>query len=231
MLKLIHVKIIRHTYPLLYIPPQIVYNVTSYLQEGVLPMRELNSVEEKILDRALYLMGKNRTSDISIRAIAKEANVNVSAINYYFRTKEEMLNQVKEFFITNTLSVSSIMDNAEYDEEERLVLSANEIMEYIIRFPGITVLLREAAMQKGQDEISDKILKVNNEMTEKIEKLLKSVTKSDETLFQYKNMIFMSSITHPVDNSDVLYFGETIANNREERINYIRHLVNILKAN
>jgi AcrR family transcriptional regulator len=208
-----------------------VYNVTSYLQEGVLPMRELNSVEEKILDRALYLMGKNRTSDISIRAIAKEANVNVSAINYYFRTKEEMLNQVKEFFITNTLSVSSIMDNAEYDEEERLVLSANEIMEYIIRFPGITVLLREAAMQKGQDEISDKILKVNNEMTEKIEKLLKSVTKSDETLFQYKNMIFMSSITHPVDNGDVLYFGETIANNREERINYIRHLVNILKAN
>ena len=130
-------------------------------------MRELKSVEEKILDRALYLMGKNRTTDISIRAIAKEANVNVSAINYYFRTKEEMLRQVKEFFITNTMSISYILDNEEYDEEERLVLSANEIMEYIMRFPGVTVILREAAILEAVDEVSNKIMKANKEMYEK----------------------------------------------------------------
>jgi AcrR family transcriptional regulator len=191
-------------------------------------MREL-SVEEKILDRALYLMGKNRTSDISIRAIAKEANVNVSAINYYFRTKDEMLRQVKEFYIANTLSISLILDNEEYDEEERLVLSANEIMEYIIRFPGITVILREAATLKEDDEISKKILNVNNEMNEKMRKLLKNIIQADEDSFGFKHLIFMSSIIHPVENVDILDFDEMIVNSREERIKYIRQLVNVLK--
>ena len=50
-------------------------------------MRDLNSVEEKILDRALYLIGKTGSMNVPIRAIAKEANVNVSAVNYYFRTR------------------------------------------------------------------------------------------------------------------------------------------------
>lgn len=193
-------------------------------------MRELKSVEEKILDRALYLMGKNGTSDISIRAIAKEANVNVSAINYYFRTKEEMLKQVKEFFITNTLSVSSIVDNEEYSEEERLVLSANEIMEYIIRFPGITVLLREAADLIEVDETSRKIIDVNREMHRKIEDLLGKVTMAGRSSLRYKCLIFMSSITHPVENGNILNIGNTILNTREERIEYIRHLVKVLKA-
>ncbi|WP_198536644.1 TetR family transcriptional regulator [Paenibacillus sp. DMB5] len=72
-------------------------------------MRELKNIEERILDRALYLMGKNKSCNIAIRAIAKEANVNVSAINYYFRSKDEMLKLVKEFYIENTLAVLSIL--------------------------------------------------------------------------------------------------------------------------
>ncbi len=73
-------------------------------------MRELTSIQEKILDKALYLIGKNASFNVPIRAIAKEANVkeanvnvNVSAINYYFRTKEEMMKYVKEFYLDNTV--------------------------------------------------------------------------------------------------------------------------------
>lgn len=75
-------------------------------------MRELTSIQEKILNKALYLIGKNASFNVPIRAIAKEANVkeanvnvnvNVSAINYYFRTKEEMIKHVKEFYLANTV--------------------------------------------------------------------------------------------------------------------------------
>ncbi len=86
-------------------------------------MRKLKSIEERILDRALYLMGINKTCDIPIRTIAKEANVNVSAINYYFRSKEEMLRLVKEFYIENTLTVLAILNNKNYKVEEMLVLT------------------------------------------------------------------------------------------------------------
>lgn len=193
-------------------------------------MRELKSVEEKILDRALYLIGKNRSSDVSIRAIAKEADVNVSAINYYFRTKEEMLRQVKQFYITNTLAISSMLDNEEYEEEERLILSANEIMEYTLRFPGITVILREAVNLKDVDEISKDIIKVSNELHKKIEILLYNIISGDELKCKYKHMIFMSSIIYPIEGIETMAFDENIVNCKESRIEYIKYIIKALKA-
>jgi AcrR family transcriptional regulator len=193
-------------------------------------MRELKSVEEKILDRALYLIGKTRSINISVRAIAKEASVNVSAINYYFRTKEEMLKQVKEFFITNTLSITSILDNEELGEEEKLILASNEIMEYIIRFPGVTVILRDASKQEEADEISTKILDVSKDMNEKFENTLYSVTKSSSMNLKQKYMIFMSSITYPIENNDIVDFDDGIIESREKRIGYIKNLIKALKA-
>jgi AcrR family transcriptional regulator len=193
-------------------------------------MREPKSVEEKILDRALYLIGKNRSIDVSVRAIAKEANVNVSAINYYFRTKEEMLRQVKEFYIANTLSVTSILDNEEFDEEEKLIFASNEIMEYIIRFPGVTVILRDASKQEEANEISTKILIASKEMNEKFESILYSVTKSGNMSLKHKYMIFMSSIIHPIENNDILDFDDGIIESKEKRIGYVKSIIKALKA-
>lgn len=193
-------------------------------------MRELKSVEEKILDRALYLIGKNRSSSVSIRAIAKEANVNVSAINYYFRTKEEMLRQAKEFFITNILSITSILDSEEYEDEEKLVLASNEVMEYTLRFPGITALLREASNLEEVDEISRKILNTSRDMNSKLERVLCRVIKSENPIDKYNTMIFMSSIIYPVDNMDVVSFDREILDGRENRIRYIQYMIRLLKA-
>ncbi|MFL0268950.1 TetR/AcrR family transcriptional regulator [Candidatus Clostridium radicumherbarum] len=192
-------------------------------------MRELKSIEEKILDRALYLISKNRSSDVSIRAIAKEAKVNVSAINYYFRTKEEMLRQVKEFYITNTSIISSMLDNEESDEEERLILTANEIMEYTLRFPGITAILREAASLKDEDDISKKIMKASKDMNDKIEKILCNIIKGNSLSCKYNQMIFMSSIIYPIENEDIINFEETIIKSRDSRIEYIKYIINALK--
>lgn len=192
-------------------------------------MRELKSVEEKILDRALYLIGRTKSFDVSIRAIAKEANVNVSAINYYFRTKEEMLHQVKEFFITNTVTISSILDNEDYEDEEKLILFGNEIMEYTLRFPGVTVILREALKLKDGDEISKNIIEISKEMYKKMERVLYNVIKKDSISGEYNKMIFMSSIIYPTENNDIIDFDKTIINNKELRIEYIRHIINILK--
>ena len=100
-------------------------------------MRELKNIEEKILDRALYLFGKNGSLNVPIRAIAKEAEVNVSAINYYFRSKDEMVKNVQLFYIENMVLAYSKLDNEELSDEEKLILCSNEIMEYTLRYPGV----------------------------------------------------------------------------------------------
>lgn len=193
-------------------------------------MRELKSVEEKILDRTLYLIGRNRTLDVSVRAIAKEASVNVSAINYYFRTKEEMLRQAKKFYLTNLLNISSTLDNNEYEDEEKLVLASNEIMEYVLRFPGISVILRDALIQGESDEVSLNIVNATKDMYEKFEKILDNITQDNKISLKHKMTIFMASIIHPIENNDIMEFAKGIADTKEDRLEYIKNIIRTLKV-
>ena len=189
-------------------------------------MRELKSIEEKILDRALYLIGKNRSLNISIRAIAKEAGVNVSAINYYFRTKDEMLRQAKKLYIANTHSIIAIMENSELSMEDKLIHAANEIMEYIIRYPGISVLLRDA--REKEDETSIEVLEVSEELSELLNQILNNLVdgKKDK---DYKQIIFWSAINYPVDDNPITSNRDTLASSKEARIAYIKLLLAMLR--
>lgn len=193
-------------------------------------MRELKSIEERILDRALYLMGLNNTCKISIRAIAKEANVNVSAINYYFRTKEEMLRMVKEFYIENTLAVSAILDNEEYDDEQKLILAANEIMEYSLRFPGNSVIYRDSVNKAEVDETSNRIIHLSLDLRARLSRLLRNVIPGDEAASQYKNLIFMSSMSYPIEQDGIYDSSGTLLIEKEARMAYLRLLIKALKS-
>lgn len=194
-------------------------------------MRDLTSVEEKILDKTLYLIGKIGTFNVPIRTIAKEAGVNVSAINYYFRTKEEMLLLVKEFYIDNTIAAYSILDNDEYDNKEKIILCANEIIEYTLKYPGVLTILKEARSRKSCSEIDAKIVEVTDRMNIKLDKALSNFFNKNLKDFQYNKMIFLSSILYPPLNLDIANFNEKTMGNKEERLKYITYVVDMLNKN
>lgn len=191
-------------------------------------MRELKSVEEKILDRALYLFGKNGSTNVPIRTIAKEANVNVSAINYYFGSKDEMIRTVQAFYIENTIAAYLPLDNDELNDEEKLVLCLNEIMEYSLRYPGVLVILKEAVNAEEKDEMANKIIDITANMNNKLDEVLIRVFKASEKDFQYKRAIVLSSILYPTNDENIGLFDKGILENKIERINYIKYILKIL---
>lgn len=192
-------------------------------------MRDLKGVEERILDKALYLFGKNGSTNVPIRAIAKEAGVNVSAINYYFRSKDEMLKNVQEFYIDNMIMAFYPLDNSELSEEDKLIGCANEIIEYSTRYPGVHVMNKEAFFMAKDDEMAIKILTTTKEMNNKLDKVLKSVINSKGMDFKYKRMIFLSSILHPVGSENYEGFDDKILDSKKYRISYIKYIINLLK--
>lgn len=191
-------------------------------------MRELKSVEEKILDRALYLFGKNGSTNVPIRTISKEANVNVSAINYYFGSKDEMIRTVQAFYIENTIAAYLPLDNDELNDEEKLVLCLNEIMEYSLRYPGVLVILKEAVNAEEKDEMANKIIDITANMNNKLDEVLIRVFKASEKDFQYKRAIVLSSILYPTNDDNIELFDKGILENKIERINYIKYILKIL---
>lgn len=194
-------------------------------------MKELKSIEEKILDRALYLFGKNGSTNVSVRAIVKEAEVNVSAINYYFGSKEKMLSCVKQFYIENITQAYSPLYNDKLDNEEKLIMCANEIIEYSIRYPGVLVMNKEATNAEEKDEMDINIIKTSVESNKKLDNVLRGILNCTDEEFKYKKIIFMSSIIYPFLNDSHEFFDNDIEDTQELRINYIKYIVNMLKEN
>lgn len=192
-------------------------------------MRELTNIEEKILDKVLYLIGKTSSFNVPIRMIAKEANVNVSAINYYFHSKEEMLRLVKEFYIDNTLEAYSVLDEEGHTAEEKVILCANEIMEYTLKYPGIMTILREAAQNQEADDTFARIIQVSNTVNKKLDGYLEELFKGDPLTLEYRRMIFLSSILHPTIHYDIKNINLDLIDSKDKRLKYIRFIIKKLK--
>lgn len=192
-------------------------------------MRELKNIEERLLDRALYLFGKHGSLNVPIRTIAKEAGVNVSAINYYFGSKEEMIKNVQKFYIQNITLAYSKLDDEELNDEDKLILCANEIMEYAIRYPGVLVMEKEA-VDKDED-IDKKIIAITHSMNEKLYSTLERVIRPSKNKFIYAKTIFLSSLIYPTTDFNTEELKNELINDKEKRIEYIRYIINTLKEN
>jgi len=97
------------------------------------------SPREKILEATLNLIGREGIQSLTTRKIAKEAGVNSAAVNYYFGTKEKLV----DFALKQSLNEMStlpeeILDLEEMDPQERLKVFFLAMLEGIYNYPGIT---------------------------------------------------------------------------------------------
>lgn len=60
---------------------------------------ETDSAKNRLIEAAYKLFSERDPSDISVRELAKEANVNIASINYYFESKEGLY-----FYIVNLIA-------------------------------------------------------------------------------------------------------------------------------
>ena len=87
---------------------------------------------------------------------------------------------------------------------------------------------KEAMSSKEKDDIDIKIIENLKDKSNKLDGILKKVINSNDDDFIYKKMIFISSITYPTANEE-LVFENNIINNKEKRIKYIIKLIKMLK--
>jgi len=189
-------------------------------------MREIKDTKERILDRALYLFGKNSTFNVPVRTIIKEANVNISAINYYFGTKDNMILKVKEFYADNIYKAYEALDNEELSLKERILECANDIMEYSIRYPGVLIMNKMALESEEKDEFDIKIIENLDIVNKKLNSVIIELTSEED--FIIKKSMFMSSILYPLISDSYDSVGDEIKNSKEKRIEYIESVINIL---
>ncbi|MNC65990.1 hypothetical protein D3C75_1163400 [compost metagenome] len=110
------------------------------------------------------------------------------------------------------------------------MLAANEIMEYSLRFPGNMVILRDSVRLAEEDETSRNIVAMSQELGERLSKLLQALIPGSGTEHTRKYMIFMSAVNYPTEDEGSVIFKETLLDEKEERLTYLRLLVKVLKS-
>ncbi len=193
-------------------------------------MKEFASVKDRILDRALYTIGKKGSMDVTVRDIAKEANVNVAALNYYFGPKANMIKEMEELFISNYNDTYEALYDDNLTSEEKISKMLNEILLYTLRYPGITVVVNEKVIDE-KSEIGKCIKKNLYKNSLIIRKLIKEISECSDEQAMFYEMILLSSVVFPALSNNFKQEGNQI--NFEDNIDrqkYINHLIMIIKG-
>jgi AcrR family transcriptional regulator len=106
-----------------------------------------------ILEAVVACIEKYGLDKLTTRKIAEEAGTNIASINYYFRSKDELVAEVMDMTVNHMMEdVFAAVDNREQSFENVL----REVFFYLIdgamRFPGVsTAHLHGAVVDKQYD--------------------------------------------------------------------------------
>ena len=96
------------------------------------------SVEEKILLAAIECVEKYGVQETTNRKIAEMAGTNSAAINYYFRSKEVLIQRVMERTLANAFDWKDFAELQADTPQEYCVGIFDNLIEGAVKYPGIT---------------------------------------------------------------------------------------------
>ena len=102
--------------------------------------KENVSIRDKITMATIDCIGRGGIQSLTTRKIAREAGVNSAAINYYFGSKEKLVEKALHQTLDEMSTLpEEILDLKNLESKERLKMFFLAIMEGVANYPGITV--------------------------------------------------------------------------------------------
>jgi AcrR family transcriptional regulator len=118
------------------------------------------SVQGKIIEATIECIEREGIQAVTIRKIAKLAGVNSAAINYYFRSKEKLVDEVKRSTLEHVFEDwREILNDESRTVRERVFLLFTDYMEGAIMYPGISKAhMWEPLIDNNYDSLFVKLL-------------------------------------------------------------------------
>lgn len=156
------------------------------------------TIKEHILDRTIYLIGKKGTTKVPVREIAREAGVNVAAINYYFSSKEQMYDQMAQRFLGGFKDVMKLLEKPDVPPVERLRLWSWEVMRYLADYPGFLTVMERHLSQDPLDPFGRALNEAMKRAVRQLKKTLREcVNTTDESQITFKMTLIISALSGP----------------------------------
>ena len=118
------------------------------------------TTEEKILEAASEEITKKGFAGTRTRDIAEKAGINLALLNYYFRSKEKLFEQVMKIKVVLLFGkIFPILSNEKTSLEEKIDLASEKYFEILSKNPNLPLFVI-SEIQKKNSNIT-KIIPVN----------------------------------------------------------------------
>ena len=77
-------------------------------------------VREKMIAATVKILQQEGFKKATVRSIAKEADVNIASVRYYFGSKEELIGCALEYMMGNLENIVAYLDDTRLSAKERL---------------------------------------------------------------------------------------------------------------
>lgn len=112
------------------------------------------STRKRILRSSLDLIAQKYTTNISIREIAQHAKVNIASVNYHFRSKDRMLEELFSQVIRGFDRLFFLLESQTLSAENCLIRWADRFMHYLLLYPGALIIVRDSpSWQKITEQV------------------------------------------------------------------------------
>ena len=189
---------------------------------------EETSAQGKIIEATIECIEREGLQAVTIRKIAKLAGVNSAAINYYFRSKEKLVEEVMRSTVEHVFEDwGDIINDENRSVRERLFLLFTDYMEGAIMYPGISKAhMWEPLIKNNYDSLFVKLL--NGFFQDLVKKLSLELKRPAKELKLVVIHLF-STLTMPVLMPDLyreFYDGKTFKEAKVRRA-LIEHVLKL----
>jgi AcrR family transcriptional regulator len=181
--------------------------------------------QDKIIATAIDMVGRQINLDFTIREIAEKANVNLASVNYYFRSKDNLLNEVEKHFVRESHHIYEELINLNVGHKEKIKFWAMKTMEQIMEYPGIIYLIVTKLLNDRRENTG--VVELIDTLERKLMPLIKELIGApDDLTASIKLMQLFSGVVAPV----LFYYGAGRTFNidmsdRSDRVRYIESLI------
>jgi AcrR family transcriptional regulator len=108
-----------------------------------------SSVEDQIVEATIKCIEQYGIAGATNRRIAERAGVNIAAINYYFRSKDVLIQRCLEIILHNAFDLGNMPPMPEATAQERCITILINFIEGGRRYPGISRALFYTLVAEG----------------------------------------------------------------------------------
>jgi AcrR family transcriptional regulator len=111
--------------------------------------------ESKLIDAAIECIEAHGLSGATIQRIAERAGVNNAAVNYYFRSKDQLIHRALTVTLANAFDWGDFAESENLPAAERLVHILTTLMRDAHQYPGLSLAhFSETITQRNYDTVA-----------------------------------------------------------------------------